>query len=294
MTPTPTPIPGCPVCDGTGRDEVFDSPCNCLAHVGRTSLARQLAGDVHVHTTPNPHPHGLSRGRGHGHARSTDVTNNYDGACVVCGVRVEAGAGVRVREGQGWATKHPVGTCSALHQSPVRPSTAGATPQAPAVRANRYAGRCVRCNVEVPAEAGTITKVDGRWLVAHVECPAVPAPSSTGLDLRSIPAARYAVPGGSTRLKVRIDHEDKGQWAGWTFVRDAAEYGTNRLYGKQAPGGTYRGDIVAELTAIVADSRAAAVEYTRLVGRCSCCHRKLEAGESVERGMGPVCYGRFG
>ncbi len=121
-----------------------------------------------------------------------------------------------------------------------------------------------------------------------------PQAADTGLDLTSIPSGHYGVPGGATRLKVRIDNVERGKWAGWVFVKDGAEYGQERRYGKQAPGATYRGDIEAELRIIAANPQAAAAEYGRLTGRCGICNRQLEDEDSVARGSGPGCAGKVG
>jgi len=121
-----------------------------------------------------------------------------------------------------------------------------------------------------------------------------PGPSAPvyvpGLDLSSLPVGMYAVPNGTTRLKVQIDRPDEGKWLGWTFVKDGAIYGEGRKYGNQRPGGTYRGEIEDELRAIVADPIAAMAEYGRLTSTCGLCHRPLEKKESVDRGIGPWCY----
>jgi hypothetical protein len=117
--------------------------------------------------------------------------------------------------------------------------------------------------------------------------------ADTGIDLSPIPSGTYAVPGGDTRLKVRINHVEKGKWAGYTFVDDGAEYGQRKNYGRQEPGGTYRGDIQEALTAILADPAGAAAAYGRLTGRCAICGRALEDEDSVARGIGPICAGKF-
>lgn len=115
----------------------------------------------------------------------------------------------------------------------------------------------------------------------------------TELDLSGLVSGRYAVPGGDTRLKLKIDVVDKGKWAGWVFVKDAAEYGEGRKYGAQRPGQSYRGDCVEQLRAILADPFEASKAYGKLVGRCGVCGRHLEDAESVAKGIGPICEGRF-
>lgn len=116
----------------------------------------------------------------------------------------------------------------------------------------------------------------------------------TGIDLTTIPSGTYAVPAGDTRLKVRIRHAtEPGKWNGWTFVDDGAEYGQRKNYGRQAPGGTYQGQITDQLRAILANPAEAAAAYGRLTGHCAMCGRKLEDEASVAAGIGPICAGKF-
>lgn len=118
-----------------------------------------------------------------------------------------------------------------------------------------------------------------------------------GIDLRALPAGRYAVPGGDTRLKVLVQQiplSDPDKWAGYTFVSDAGEYGRRKRYGLQRPGQLYTGEIQSELKAIMADPKAAAVAYGKLTSHCGVCGRPLEDEESVARGIGPICAGKRG
>lgn len=113
------------------------------------------------------------------------------------------------------------------------------------------------------------------------------------VSLGDVPPGLYAVPDGTTRLKVKIA-KPEGKWAGWTFVSDAGQYGTARRYGTQRPGEPYRGLIAEQLAQIVADPAAASAAYGRLTGTCGICGRPLENEESVARGIGPICAGRVG
>jgi hypothetical protein len=124
-----------------------------------------------------------------------------------------------------------------------------------------------------------------RRAVVEVETKAIPV---QGLDLRTLPTGNFGVPGSDGRLKVRVEH-GKGKWEGWTFVKDAAEYGYGKRYGVQKPGQAYQGDIAEALTAIVADPATAAKRYGELTGRCAACNRKLEDETSVRLGIGPIC-----
>jgi hypothetical protein len=114
-----------------------------------------------------------------------------------------------------------------------------------------------------------------------------------GVDLTKVPSGLYAVPGGDTRLKVKIQR-GTGRWQGWIFVTDGAVYGEQRKYGAQRPGYTYDGQIQPQLRTIAADPRAASAAYGKLTGTCGVCGRHLEDEESVARGIGPVCAEKQG
>jgi len=123
---------------------------------------------------------------------------------------------------------------------------------------------------------------------------AVTATDPNALDLSTIPSGMYAVPGGDTRLKLRINHPTKGKWVGWVFVDDGAEYGSRQKYGAQKPGGRYTGKLVEQLRVILSNPIEASGAYGRLVGVCGICGRKLEDEQSVAFGIGPVCRAKFG
>lgn len=115
-----------------------------------------------------------------------------------------------------------------------------------------------------------------------------------GIDVSSL-KGYYAVPNGETRLKIRVKHPGKdSKYHGWVFVDDGAHYGSGQKYGSQRPGGKYRGMIVEQLRAILADPYEAQVAYGKLTGVCGHCGRPLEDAESVARGIGPVCAEKYG
>ena len=171
----------------------------------------------------------------------------------------------------------------------------------PAHKPNRYGGRCPKCDVWVEAEAGKLVKLpNGKWGAEHLTCPEVSQPEETpsqpvkGLDLTDLPSGYYAVPGGDTRLKVRIAHGKEGtKWDGFTFVTDGAAYGQQKRYGMQRPGQAYSGDIQDALKAITADPKAASQAYGHLVGRCGRCNAVLEDETSIANGIGPICAEKF-
>lgn len=169
---------------------------------------------------------------------------------------------------------------------------------------NRYGGKCASCNVWVEEQKGKLVKVDGKWGAEHITCPDIKTPEvstepttsapMSGLDLTELPSGYYAVPGGDTRLKLRISRgKDGSKWGGYIFVTDGAEYGQQKRYGMQRPGQSYSGQVMAELEAIVADPKGAMAAYGHLVGRCGRCNRVLEDETSIANGIGPICAEMF-
>ena len=116
----------------------------------------------------------------------------------------------------------------------------------------------------------------------------------TGLDLSPVMDGLYAVPGGDSRLKIRISRgRAGGRWAGTIFVQDAAVYGQHKKYGMQRPGTTYQGAIADALRAILADPFEASKAYGRLTSTCGVCGKALEDAISVANGIGPICAAKF-
>ena len=118
--------------------------------------------------------------------------------------------------------------------------------------------------------------------------------AESDLDLSDLPAGRYAVPDGDSRLKLLVRRPNKAsRYHGWTFVSDDAAYGNRQTYGRQAPDGKYSGKCVEQLKIIMQDPMAASVAYGKLVGACGVCGRRLEDPESIAAGIGPVCAEKF-
>lgn len=290
--------PLCDACQGTGFDTAFETVCHCT-----DPTSSYYRGGVWVERAAAHAAGGTLAARGGGfHRPGTRVRPLAASEKQVAYLRslVE-----RV------AQDHPTAVAAreALARSVVSRETASllitdlkaltaATSSASPARTNRYAGTCHKCGGNVPAEAGALVKDGTGWLVEHTECPAADPVEEVeagddGLDLTGMVSGCYAVPGGDTRLKVKIDVVTKGKWDGWVFVKDAAVYGSGQKYGSQRPGQFYRGQIEDALRAIAADPYAAAAEYGRLTSTCGVCGRPLEDAESVARGIGPVCARKF-
>ncbi|MGH6631743.1 MAG: DUF6011 domain-containing protein [Sphingopyxis sp.] len=132
-----------------------------------------------------------------------------------------------------------------------------------------------------------------KWKADREERLAAEAAATPADALRlTMPEGLYAVPGGETRLKVRIDRPSEGKWSGFVFVKDGAEYGRGTRYGMQKPGSAYQGQIADALAIINADPKAASIAYGKLTGSCGRCGRKLEDANSIEAGIGPICAGK--
>lgn len=53
-------------------------------------------------------------------------------------------------------------------------------------------------------------------------------------------------------------------------------------------------EVSGELRSLISDPAAAVKAYGLRTGNCAICNRELTDPESVERGIGPICAGRFG
>ena len=88
-----------------------------------------------------------------------------------------------------------------------------------------------------------------------------------------------------------------GRNSGSIYVKDAE---TGDYFGKIDEHLVYRAvhaapEWAAEaLSRIARDPSAAAVEYGRETGRCSCCGRELTNPDSIALGIGPICKDRWG
>lgn len=168
------------------------------------------------------------------------------------------------------------------------PAKSGA---APAVRRNKFGGRCARCDVWVEAEEGLLLGEKGSYRVEHEgECPEkrhVP----TAAVFEAVPAGRYAVRGEDGTFDFyEVDKPDKGKYAGRTFVA--------LLTGSV---GSWRRQNLrhANATAILAKvEKAGAEESARMFGYkarvCGYCLSPLSNPQSRVAGYGGTCAGNHG
>ena len=128
--------------------------------------------------------------------------------------------------------------------------------------------------------------------------------SAPTLDIGRIEVAfNTAKEKGIKRPKLRLDTfvfspaPDSGKNAGAVYVKAKDEEGT--YLGKIMAGKFLRSrecgqDQEKAVLEAAADPAAAAVAYGRRFGACSLCGRTLTVGESIDRGIGPICAETFG
>lgn len=262
-------------------DEVFSHPCSALEATRRVHLphATQRGDSVDA---PERHE---GAGQSHGQRQSNERTNRYPGQCVRCGHRVEAEAGLLVRDnssqrgGTVWGVEHRRGDCLDTPTVPGVPK--------PQHRPNKYAGTCGTCRGHVAAEAGRLDRVDGRWVAYHLEgeCPNIEHAAPQQAELADVPAGHYAIEstGDNDLAFYRVDRPTQGSYAGRVFVK--------LVVGGHPDQNVPRSHVAGVLARIAADPDAAA-RYGRELGQCCRCNRHLTDELSRELGIGPECRKR--
>ena len=108
---------------------------------------------------------------------------------------------------------------------------------------------------------------------------------------------------GIKRPKLRLDTftfspaPDSGKNAGAIYVKAKDEDGTylgKIMQGRFLASRDCAADQQAAVIAAASDPAAAAIAYGRRFGACSICGRELTVGESIDRGIGPICADKFG
>lgn len=150
---------------------------------------------------------------------------------------------------------------------------------------------CSQGRVKVPGLNRLVPKSSGvvpgtAWLENHHHASGAnlrgPGKKPVGL----FPAGRYAIHHPEKGLRFyRIDKPTEGRWAGYTFVKVEAN---DDVYPVKSWNEQHI--IFAE---IEKDPKAAAERYGKAQGVCGMCGRKLTDPDSINRGIGPVCAGKF-
>ena len=185
------------------------------------------------------------------------------------------------------------------------------------IRTNKYAGPCANCRQTVPAEVGSLTNLNGRWVVAHLgACPTAVAGAKivatatvdplAGIPTDAATGVKYSIfldSGKEIYVEVK---SGRGRWSGRTFM--------NRLVGAPGdwvrdPHGRLSRGQVAEYAAKIKGARytdpvsgesltgprAAAVRFSRTHKVCAACCSPLsdKTQPGYVQGLGPVCVKKF-
>lgn len=87
---------------------------------------------------------------------------------------------------------------------------------------------------------------------------------------------------------------EAGKNAGALYVKQDDEYLGKILGGKFFKVRSCDAETESRVVAAASDPEAAAVAYGKRVGACSCCGKELTNQESIDRGIGPICAGKYG
>jgi hypothetical protein len=123
----------------------------------------------------------------------------------------------------------------------------------------------------------------------------VAAAASGALDLSGLVSGRYAVEVDGVYKFLKVDNiqEEGNYWNGWVFVKIQASDEWHKLGAQRPHSGAYSGKSPEYLRLVLADPKAASIAYGRELGVCGVCGRTLTDPESIAKGIGPICEGRF-
>lgn len=156
---------------------------------------------------------------------------------------------------------------------------------ATATRTNRFAAKCATCAVLVPAEQGSLERVDGAWKVYHIG--ACPAPAKKTITAVTLGVYRH----DGRIFVVKPSRRNKGRVYACELVESpprVTEAGTEIPFELVfRPGAIYDLDESERMT--LAEAEQIATRYAR----CFVCNTGLKAAKSVREGIGPVCRKYF-
>ena len=174
-------------------------------------------------------------------------------------------------------------------------------------RSNLYGGKCVKCSAWVEPKGGTIVKIDGRWLVEHVECPETddrpveprPQASEPVAPAKPVKHGIYTVVIDGEHATFRISHQaDDARFAPGKDVIGVMEGTDNHIY--TSVGFVNSGRVVLfrknqgadRWWVPFLDKLTADPEASLDALNCRKCNRLLTEPDSIAKGIGPYCEGR--
>lgn len=159
------------------------------------------------------------------------------------------------------------------------------------VRTNKYGGRCLTCNKWIEEGAGAIEKVDGKWRVRHLD-PADPACVPEAAQAPAVAAEKVTLDEGFYLVNEDIYKLQYGKESGKLYAKKLVageQDGKPHGHFDFAPGALHL--VRSEGLPL---TLAQAQEFGHKFSFCAICGAFLENTESVERGIGPVCFAKFG
>ncbi len=106
------------------------------------------------------------------------------------------------------------------------------------------------------------------------------------LDLSNVPDGTYLV----ERVIMKVNKPTNNRWAGWAFIN--GEQRGDKI-GNQRPGAFYKGQYADLVAKLISDPLKYAKAYGIETGQCGNCGRTLTNPESIAKGIGPICEGRY-
>lgn len=154
-------------------------------------------------------------------------------------------------------------------------------------RPNRYAATCIRCGGRIAAQAGLLARTDaGSWAADHDgPCPDKPTVIATPVK--------------------RVEHDGIYRDDTGTLYRVVhARLGSNRLYAKRVDRDGDRATftyVPGAIHTLRDDQRLTREQVAALgtepggplYGICVACGSPLTDEDSIARGMGPICAGKY-
>jgi hypothetical protein len=134
--------------------------------------------------------------------------------------------------------------------------------------------------------------------VARLAAGVAAATTVTGRPVYATLAALFA-PGRLARLTVGDlsivrKHDATVAWVKWQGrVVGVMALPAGMVSSTRGMRDSDREPVRAELERVAADPLAAVAKHGQATGRCSCCGRELTNADSIERSVGPICWGRL-
>jgi hypothetical protein len=255
--------------------EVFSHECLALA-------SSRFDGPHATRRSDNIDRPELGSGTGNRYERVSGKTNRYPGSCVKCSGRVGASGGWLVKDnssqrgGTVWGVEHKIGECDEQTEP---------APEAP--------------------KSNSISEQQEKYLRSLMDRKGLPNPDGLIKTLNEAPNPKAAASIAIDEFKALPDAPKPDRLQDGIYLVDGTVYkvyhtrhGADQQVAKQLDPATgvfeYKGK--APLRKINPEHRMTledAKRFGQLYGMCCSCGATLTDETSIERGVGPVCAGKF-